>query len=569
MTRLTPEDYCDRCWQKVDEYIQSVENDEIPTGEDIKLFVKKFKRDIKDPRWDYRVDKVDKVFKFFSFLNVDFHDNYVQFPLLSWQCLFLAASFGFYEKNSEKRKIREGLLFIGRKNGKTAFAAALQLYFLLGDGVAVPQSILLANTARQASNALNYAKDILFHSPALEKRLKGQRNRIVFKDSSKQGFCEVMSTAEPARLEGASPSSAIFDEIHEFPDAAVYNSIKTGVGARTNPFLLSITTAGNKNAAFCKEYLLYHKNVLRGKIEDETVVSMIFQPDPQDPQGEEETWMKSNPSLGEINSIEDLRKAFNKAQYSIQDKFFFITKHLNLFWDTPTIWIPISVLDPLFGKWDLEKFRGRNCYLGMDLSRNNDLASLCFVFPPDENFEDYYVFPLFFLPGREENMTRTNGLDLTQWIREGHIIKCESKVLDLDLVYEKILEYSKVFNIVKIEYDPFNAVQLTTRLAESGFVCEEFKQNTMHFNLPIKEIESLVYKGQMKFWGNPVLLWNFENVILWFDTNNNVKITKNKQNDAVDGVVSLAMGLGGYLFDHFNIDFAMEGASISSYINKK
>lgn len=171
MTRLTPEDYCDRCWQKVDEYIQSVENDEIPTGEDIKLFVKKFKRDIKDPRWDYRVDKADKVFKFFSFLNVDFHDNYVQLPLLSWQCLFLAASFGFYEKNSEKRKIREGLLFIGRKNGKTAFAAALQLYFLLGDGVAVPQSILLANTARQASNALNYAKDILFHSPALEKQI--------------------------------------------------------------------------------------------------------------------------------------------------------------------------------------------------------------------------------------------------------------------------------------------------------------------------------------------------------------------------------------------------------------
>lgn len=564
--RLTPEDYCDRCWTYVDEYISSVENNEIPTGEYIKKLIKKFKGDVN--KWDFKVEKVDKVFKFFGFLNVDYKDQYVQFPLLPWQCFFLAMLFGFYHKDTDKRKYREGLLMLGRKNGKSSLAAAIQLFLLLGDGVGAPQSILLSNTARQASNALNYAKDILNHSPALNKRLKGQRNRIVFRDNTKQGFCEVMSTAEPARLEGSSPSGVIFDEIHEFQEADIYNSMKTGTGARMNPVLLSITTAGSRSNGFCREYLDYHKNVLDGKIVDETVLGMIFQPDPKDPQDDPETWKKSNPSLGAIIQMEDLQASFNKAQYSFQDKFFFITKHLNIFWDAPTIWIPLATLDPLFGKWDLEKFRGRTAFMGMDLSRNNDLASIVLIFPPDENFDKFFVYPLFFLPGREENMVRTNGLDLTDWIHNKYIIKCESKVLDLDLIFNKIKELSEMFNIVHISYDSFNAVQLTARLVEEGFNCEAFDQKAIKFNAPLKMLESFVYEGKINFWGNPCLLWNFENVVLWIDPNANIKIVKNKQNDSVDGVVALAMALGGWIDNAYGKQYAAERASLSSYIKK-
>ena len=208
--RLSPEEYLDKCWTMLQNYVEGVISGDILVGEYIKKAVDKYVENLRDKdKWDYRVPKVDKVFKFFSFLSVDHHDKYVQFPLIDYQVFFLANIFGFYHKGTDKRKIREGLLFIGRKNGKTAFAAAIQLFGMLGDGVSVPQSLLLANTTKQATNALNYAKDIITHSPPLRKRLIGQRSRIRFTDNMRQGFCEIFSTIEPTRLEGFSPSMCL------------------------------------------------------------------------------------------------------------------------------------------------------------------------------------------------------------------------------------------------------------------------------------------------------------------------------------------------------------------------
>jgi phage terminase large subunit-like protein len=565
MERLTLEEYRDSCWLKIEQYVEGVNDGSIIVGDYIKKIVKKYLRMLNEKnKYTYRTDKVDKLFSFFSFLNVQHKNQYIQFPLLSWQCFFLSFVFGFYYTNDkEKRVVREALLFIGRKSGKTSLAAAVQLFCMLGDNVIAPQSLLLANTAQQASVSLNYAKDIIVHTKELRNRLIGQRSRIVFKDTNKQGFCQVFSSIDPARIEGYSPSAAILDEIHGWEDSTIYQAIKTGIGARINPLILIITTAGSNKQSFCNDYLKYHKNILDNKIEDENSIGFIYQPDIEDKLSNEECWIKANPSLNNINNIEDLRIAFKQAEHSYADQYAFITKHLNIFWDTPDVWIPNDILLPLFTNFEISNFAGKDCYIGIDLSKNTDLTAIVLLFPPDENNSKFNVYPIFFMADRPNNIIRKNGKDLSQWIRQGYIIKCDSKVIDLVQIYDKIIELSEQFNIISISYDKYNAPQVISKLQEKGIECEAFEQNAKRYNAPLKMLESFVYENKINFYDNPALLWMFSNVILYFDTNANIKIIKNKTNDSVDGVVGLGMALGGFI----ESKYGRELIALQTYIN--
>jgi len=557
--RLNSQLYSDSCWEKVQSYIEEVNDGSIIVGKYIKKVVNLYSRMLlQKDKYLYRVDKVDKVFKFFSFLNIELKNKYEQFSLLSWQCFFLAFAFGFYHSSdSEKRVIREAFLFMARKNGKTSFAAALQMYGMLFDGVAVPQSILLANTSQQSSIALNFAKNMVIHTPELRNRLIGQRSRIIFKDIEKQGFIQIFSPVDSARLEGYSPSMAILDEIHGYTDNTIYQAIKTGIGARLNPMIFLISTAGAKNNGFCNEYLKYHQNILDGNIEDDSVLSMLFQPDPEDDLSNSECWVKANPSLGIINTLDDLLIAYNSAKHSFADQYFFITKHLNIFYDTPDVWIPEGYLLPLFEDFNETQFYGKDIYIGMDLSKHTDLTSIV-VYIPGEEIS--YAIPYYWMADMPGNVIRKNGKDLSNWIFDCYITKCKSKTIDYDLIFNKIVELNKIYNIVSIQYDLPNSKLLVSNLKDYGFNCEPFIQSAMCFNAPLKMLEEMVYNNNIRM-KNPCLLWNFSNIVLWVDNNANIKIIKNKQLDAVDGCVALAMAIGGWI----NYKFGDEIKGINSY----
>ena len=270
---------------------------------------------------------------------------------------------------------------------------------------------------------------------------------------------------------------------------------------------------------------------------------MIYQPDEDDDLTNTDNWAKANPSLTYINSLADLKIAYNQAQFSYADKYSFLTKNLNIFVDAPDIWIPEEYLLPLFENFDETQFYGRDVYIGMDLSKNTDLSSIV-VYIPDKEIS--YAIPYFWLANMEGNVMRNNGKDLTTWIFDRWITKCESKTIDLNMIYDKIIELSTKFNIVSVQYDPYNSPVLVSRLKDYGINCERFAQNASKFNAPMKMLEEMLYNKKIRL-KNPCLLWNFNNVVLYMDSNANIKIVKNKQNDSVDGIVALAMGVGGWV----------------------
>jgi len=550
-TTMTSDEYVSHCWNLCDQFIKE---DSKSFGKYIQLQVEKFKEWVNDPRYEFRTEEVDRVYRFFSYLNiyVESRRSYVQFPIISWQSFLLALIFGFYRVEDGRRKHTESLLFIARKNSKTSFSTAIVLYCFLKDNVLEPQSMLLAINQKQAGNALRYAKGIIYHSPALLKRLIPLRYKIVSKDIKSQGFIEIFSPIDPNRLESYSPSCCILDECHGFDSDKiedVYNALKSGTGARENPLLLLASTAGTQDNLWFQEQVQYYKDVLSGNIDDDTICGLLFQPNPGMDLTSEETWKMANPSWKYIKPLlSDLRNNFIKAKNSASARawFHFATRRINIFLEEPNDWLKPEKLDECFKPLNIEDFKDQECFLGVDLSITSDLSALAQVFHKDGV---YYVFVYFFMANNPSKLNRKGSFDLKKYVDSGLIHLSDTGVVDYKALIEKVEEIDRDFRVVKLLYDRYNAPFVISEIQEkTNTYCEDFAQTPAKFNAPLKYMQDLVEDKKIVFDFNPVLRWNFSNVVVRpMDSNENIKIDKKKKKEAVDGVVAAAQALGGWM----------------------
>jgi len=535
------EEYVKRCWDLVEEYITGVTNETIITNKWVKLSVKNFLKDLNREDLEYRTEAVDRVFKFFYFIRINKSNRYSRFEPLPFQAFILAALFGFFYKKTGKRRYKYVFLFMARKNGKSVFSAALQLYFLVADGVADPQSLLLASTREQASICLEYATGIINNSPALSKRLEAQRYKIIFRDRTKGGFSKTLASIAH-KLDGYSANGAILDEIHSYPDDKLFNVVKSSTLARENPMLFLISTAGYSLTSFCYNFLLYSKNVLNGDIVDDTLFPMLYCIDDNDDYKDPSVWIKANPALGEINHLDDLLSEFNQSKYSKTQIDNFLTKHLNIFVDQERAWIPNETLTKSIRDFDEKELYGKECYIGVDLSSTRDLTALVCLIP---NQDKYYVLPYFFMANNAEKFLRSGGVNLKTWIEEGFVTLCQTPTVDYDLIAEKFRELNDKFDIRLCSYDPYNIASIINKLYEIGIPMGPFEQRAIRFNEPLKKLEKEFFNENI-IMKSPVIKWNINNAILQRDQNGNIKMDKNRSLDSIDGAVALGMAMGAY-----------------------
>jgi phage terminase large subunit-like protein len=241
----------------------------------------------------------------------------------------------------------------------------------------------------------------------------------------------------------------------------------------------------------------------------------------------------------------------------------FLTKHLNIFVESSTAWIPEDVLQRTNVPFNLSRFEGMDVYIGLDLSSTRDLTSIVLLFfDPDENM--FYAEPLFFIAKNPERRLRQGGIDLRPWIRSGLIIECQTETIDYNLLFEWFENLDKRFNIVAVGFDPYSSDLLVPRLNEVGINTVRFDQTARNFNFPLKYLEKLIYDRGISLGGNPVLLWNIRNVVLYSDGNGNIKILKNKSRDAVDGAVALGEALAMYL----SVNLDSQKMNLSAYLER-
>lgn len=465
------------------------------------------------------------------------------FWLLPWQEQLIRDIFGIVKPDGN-RQFRTAFVEICKKVGKSELAAAVALYLLYADNEPSAEVYGAAADRQQASIVFDVAKQMVEMSPALMKRSKlmASTKRIV--NYGNAGYYQVLS-AEVGGKHGFSVSGLVFDEIHTQPNRQLYDVLTKGSSdARQNPLHFIITTAGNDRHSIAFELHTKAVDILEGRRVDPTFYPVVYGLKDDEDWEDEANWYKVNPSLGYTVDIERLRDAYREAKQNPADEITFKWLRMNMWVSSTTAWIPDAIYMRGNEPIDMDALEGRDCYAGLDLSSTGDITALVLMFPPRDMDEKYIVLPFFWVP--EDTIPRrvkANSVPYDVWEKQGHILATEGNVIHYDFIEKFIYDLAEKYHILEIAVDRWNATQMIQNLEGEGFTIVPFGQGFSSMSAPTKEFYRLLMEGQIIHGGHPVLRWMAGNVVIDTDPAGNIKVTKAKSKEKIDGIVAAIMAL--------------------------
>lgn len=492
-------------------------------------------------KYDFKAEKVDKVIKFISHLrHFTGKHNGKPFELLPYQVWIIANIFGFYHKGTDKRVVNYCYIELARKQGKTALAAAICLYMLVGDGENGSEVELVANSAKQAKICFDMASNFLQSIDHKGKYFKRYRDKIKF-DRTKS-FMQVLSS-DASGNDGYNSYCFVLDECHEQRDSRLWDVMCSSQGMRENSLGIIITTAGFNKFGFCYGYRQTCTEILSGVKEDDSQFAAIYTLDEDDDWHDEKIWAKANPSLGTTVQLDYLRQQVVKAQNNTSLEVGTRTKNLNQWVSNSEIWLSNDLLLDCTKDLKIEDFKGESCYVGVDLAAVSDMTAVSFMIPKDGKL---HFITKYYLP-QSALFDNPNCELYKDWKRKGYLTITDGNVTDYDYVLKDIINVNKEIFINKIAYDAYNATQWAIDATAEGLPLEPYSQALWSFNKPTKELERLVKSNKVVIDNNPITRWCFGNVTLKWDYNDNVKPVKSQDMQKIDGVIAMIEALGIYL----------------------
>ena len=542
---------------KADEYIAAVISGEIVAGELVRLACQRHARDLEDGHTrGLRFDraKAQRVIDFFGFLR---HSKgewaNQQFTLEPWQQALTWILFGWVHTGTGYRRFRTAIVELARKNGKSTWAAGVALFLTIADGEQGAEVFSVAVKRDQARLVHGEATRMVAKSPSISKVLKRGRDNLHSLQSNSK--FEPLASEEDS-LDGRNPHGVIADEVHAWKNRLLWDVLFTAMGARRQPLLLGISTAGyDRESVFFQQHD-YSIKVLKGIVEDDSWFCWITCLDEEDDWEDESTWVKANPNLGTTIRLEELRSAAAKAKASPAELNSFLRLRLNKWTSSHTAWMPMD-------KWELcsapvgaEALKGRPCFGGLDLSTTTDVSAFVLLFPPCGDDRKWSVLPNLFLPEEAiEQRSKRDRVPYDQWRRQGFFNLTPGNVIDYDYIRAKVQELASQYDIREIAFDRYNSSQIVTQLMGDGFTMVPFGQGYVDMNSPVKRLMELVLTGDLAHGGNPVLRWMANNCMAATDPAGNIKLDKSKSREKIDGMVALAMALGRAILTPITDDF--------------
>ena len=465
------------------------------------------------------------------------------FWLLPWQEQLIRDLFGIVKPDGN-RQFRTAFVEICKKVGKSELAAAVALYLLYADNEPSAEVYGAAADRQQASIVFDVAKQMVEMSPALMKRSKlmGATKRIV--NYGNAGYYQVLS-AEVGGKHGFSVSGLVFDEIHTQPNRQLYDVLTKGSSdARQNPLHFIITTAGNDRHSIAYELHTKAVDILEGRRVDPTFYPVVYGLKDDENWEDEANWYKVNPSLGYTVDIERLRDAYREAKQNPADEITFKWLRCNMWVSSTVAWIPDAIYMRGNEPIDMDALAGRDCYAGLDLSSTGDITALVLIFPPRDEEEKYVLLPYFWIP--EETIPRrvkANSVPYDIWEKQGYIMSTEGNVIHYDFIEKFIMDLSEKYHILEIAVDRWNATHVIQNLEDNGLTMVPFGQGFASMSAPTKEFYRLLMEGKIIHGGHPVMRWMAGNVVVDTDPAGNIKVTKAKSKEKIDGIVAAIMAL--------------------------
>ena len=466
-----------------------------------------------------------------------------RFWLLPWQEQLIRDIFGIVKADGY-RQFRTAFVEICKKVGKSELAAAIALYLLYADNEPSAEVYGAAADRQQASIVFDVARQMVEMSPALLMRSKimGATKRIV--NYGNAGYYQGLS-AEVGGKHGFSVSGLVFDEIHTQPNRQLYDVLTKGSSdARQNPLHFIITTAGTDRHSIAYELHTKAIDILEGRRVDPTFYPVVYGLKDDEDWEDEANWYKVNPSLGYTVDIERLRDTYREAKQNPADEITFRWLRMNQWVSSTTAWIPDQIYQRGNEEIDLKALEGRECYGGLDLSSTGDITAFVLMFPPRNEEEKYILLPFFWVP--EETIpqrVKANSVPYDVWEHQGYLMSTEGNVIHYDFIEKFIEELGEKYHILEIAFDRWGATQMVQDLEGMGFTVVPFGQGYSSMSAPTKEFYKILMERNMVHGGHPVLRWMAGNVVIDTDPAGNIKVTKARSKEKIDGIVAAIMAL--------------------------
>lgn len=471
-------------------------------------------------------------------------------PLLlaRWQRAIVSNLFG-WKRPDGSRRYREAFLFLPRKQGKSVLAAALLLLLLFEDGEAGAEIYGAASEFKQACHVFDSARGMVVQNPELTERCtiyKGASKAIQLKDDF--STYRVL-TSESASAHGGNTSAYAIDEVHALSDNELIEVLETSTGARRQPLGIFISTSDfEREGSPCNALHDRACKVRDGIIDDPSFLPVIYEAGKDDDWTDPRVWAKANPNLGVSVGREYIRSMCQKAVDSPAFENTFKRLHLNIRTAQDVRWLKMTRWDACAGEpLDIADFKGQKAWTGLDLSATRDLTAWVLCFPEADG--RLALVPIFWIPAdtaRERG--KKDRVPYLEWIAQGLIRTTPGDAVDYDTIrrdVNAIIDENKI-DVQAIALDRlFQGDQLGRQLKEGdGLPVSAHGQGFLSMAAPTKRFEELILDGTIHHGGNPVLRWHASNVSVEIDAAGNMKPSRRKSSEKIDGIVSAIMAAG-------------------------
>lgn len=459
-----------------------------------------------------------------------------------WECFAVGSLFGWLRANPNPRSQRKWIrrfrrlfLEVAKKNGKTLLAAGLLVVLTFFDDEPGAEGYTIATKRDQARLPFTDARTLIEKSPALQRRIQVSAKSL-FDVGSKSSLTPLSS--EEGGEDGINPHAALVDELHRILRRGLVDLITESFGAREQPFLGYITTAGIVGESIWGEEHDYAEKVVKGVVDDDGLLALIYGVDRNDdPLHDEACWPKANPNLGVSVSVDDLRRAVLEAREKPGKAPAVLRLRFNVRTQAATRKIDID-------RWDLNPKEyaaeaGATGWLGLDLGWTRDLSSASLLIANDDGTFDLRL--KVWVPAEAIRIAEErHHLPYRLWVEQEWMTETEGNVRDDDKIVADIiaLRDEDEWDIREIRYDRAMSTNVVRRLAEAGFTLEPQPQTIGAIAGPLKEFERLYLTRKLRTGGNPVLRWMASNLETKSDDNGNERPVKPDGNSPlkIDGI---------------------------------
>lgn len=555
--------------EKGTQYARDVLNGVIPAGKWVKLACKRHFDDLEkasnrsnsDP-FPYYFDPkaANKACKFVELLphtKGRWAAKREKLILEPWQCFKTMCIFGWKRTADGYRRFRKAFVLESRKNGKSAWAAAIGLYMFCADGEFGSEIYSGATNEKQAWEVFKPARLMAKNSPQLMSYYGVDTGKGASSNLYKMSDGSKFETVVGKPGDGASPSCAIVDEYHEHDSDAMVSTFETGMGARDQPLLLIISTAGDNLAGPCYAMQQDVEKMLEGVIHNDELFGIIYAADPDVDWTSELALRQANPNYDISVRAEFLKSMQREAIQSSRKVGAFKTKHLNLWVQARNAYFNIQ-------RWKeaakptltLEMFYNQPLKIGLDLASKVDIAAKEYLFRLDQCNCDiakvlqdegyrYARFGRYYLP--EKTISLGENEHYQGWVHDNWITETPGDMIDYVQIRDEIFDDREQFQLEEVAFDPHQARMMVSELIAEGIPCVEVAPLVLNFSEPMKEIEGLIRSRAIAHNNDPVYTWMLSNVVSKPDRKDNDYPNKDRPENKIDGPVAEIMAMARWM----------------------